>query len=128
MATIALREHLQSTLHGFQQGSLKRNALALLGQLGYRSDKQIDLEPNTVATFKDTFEVPEHVTFNDEKALVEQWQSVNFLFQLAGDDLAIGGQLPLVRSQCGGYVGGSVAVVPVLCHSPARTRQTLHPH
>jgi len=99
MATIALREHLQSTLHGFQQGSLKENALALLEQLGYRSDKQIDLEPNTVATFKDTFEVPEHVTFNDEKALVEQWQSVDFLFQLAGDDLAIGGQLPLVRSQ-----------------------------
>jgi adenine-specific DNA-methyltransferase len=96
--TIALREHLQSTLHGFQQGSLKENALALLDQLGYRSDKQIDLEPNTVATFKDTFEVPEHVTFNDTKALVDQWQSVDFLFQLAGDDLAIGGQLPLVRS------------------------------
>lgn len=100
MATVTFREELQSILHGFQRGSLKDNALALLGQLGYRSDKQIDLEPNTVATFKDNFgDGPDHLQFNDDRALTHQWQTVDFLFQLAGDDLTIGGQLPLVRSR-----------------------------
>ncbi|MBD2428112.1 TaqI-like C-terminal specificity domain-containing protein [Phormidium sp. FACHB-1136] len=100
MATVTFLEELQSILHGFQRGSLKDNALALLGQLGYRSDKQIDLEPNTVATFKENFDNgPDHLQFNDDRALTHQWQSVDFLFQLAGDDLAIGGQWPLVRSR-----------------------------
>lgn len=100
MATVTFREELQSILHGFQRGSLKDNALVLLEQLGYRSDKQIDLEPNTVATFKENFgDGPDHIQFNDDRALTNQWQSVDFLFQLAGDDLAIGGQLPLVRSR-----------------------------
>jgi adenine-specific DNA-methyltransferase len=99
MATVALREQLQTTLQAFEHGSLKENALALLDQLGYRSDKQLDLEPNTAATFLDTFgHGPDHLEFKPEKALVDEWLSVDFLFQLAGDDLAIGGQLPLMQS------------------------------
>ncbi|MGG6242594.1 hypothetical protein ACQ4N7_28625 [Nodosilinea sp. AN01ver1] len=99
MATVPLREHLQTTLQAFKHGSLKENALALLDQLGYRSDKQLDLEPNTAATFIETFgQGPEHLEFKTDKALADEWLSVDFLFQLAGDDLAIRGQLPLVQS------------------------------
>lgn len=100
MSTAKLRESIQVELAKLgQTASLKTVALNLLKGLGYASDKQVDLNPNTAESFKAEFvDGQDDLKFSDRRALTEQWQSVDFLFQLAGDDLAIAGKLPLMRS------------------------------
>jgi hypothetical protein len=84
---------IQSALAAFQTGPLRQRAIELFGVLGYKSQRQLVLSPNTAAEFKRQFAGT--TPFDDAKALMDQWLSADVLFQLASDDVAHGVQARL---------------------------------
>jgi hypothetical protein len=81
-----LRKNIEQALHGFSSGSLADSSRQLLGVLGYCSDKTVELEPNTWEGFRDTF-VQDSSRFNPASALVDDWQTIDILFQLTDEEL-----------------------------------------
>ena len=80
MSKLETKQQLEQALHAFATGSLKDNALHLFATLGYESDKRLDLTPNTAETFIETFNLGGKL--DPERAMLDQWQAVEFLFQL----------------------------------------------
>jgi adenine-specific DNA-methyltransferase len=79
------KRQIEQSLAQFSHGSLRENGIALLNTLGYRSERQIVLEPSTFNGLVDVN--PPIVGINKAKALVDDWQSVDILFQLTDDDI-----------------------------------------
>lgn len=77
-----LKAQIQSALNQFANGNLSENALALFNKLGYSSNKKIDF---TKAEFERQF--AEHQTANAQKALIGDWLSADYLFQLTGEEI-----------------------------------------
>lgn len=77
---------IADALKAFQDGSLHDKAISLLDTLGYKSDKTLDLE-GSPAAFLDQF-CKNGQPFNREKALFDDWKSIEFLFQLTDDELS----------------------------------------
>lgn len=96
MTETEAKEALQRRLAAFEHGEFAHNARALFGVLGYRSEKRIDLSPNTAGEFRATFDAAGRL--NPLTALLDQWQSVDVLFQLTDEELrgAAGEQLAFV--------------------------------
>jgi adenine-specific DNA-methyltransferase len=80
-----LRRAIESALHRFAQDSLFDNALYLFATLGYHSTRRLRLAPNNAAEFCANFD-PEGRLRQDQARLAE-WEAVEFLFQLTGDEL-----------------------------------------
>jgi adenine-specific DNA-methyltransferase len=76
---------IDKALKGFGVGNLLDNALTLLDALNYSSDKRIEFSPNTPSNFVEQFDM--HGIFNKSKALSDDWKSIDFIFQLTGDEL-----------------------------------------
>lgn len=93
MDTPVSKEKIQDALKGFASGNLRDNARRLFETLGYRSERRIDLSPNTVETFLKEFVQDKELK---ETALVSHWRSVDFLFQLTSDEITqtMQGRLP----------------------------------
>jgi len=85
MTTIDLKTQIERSIMSFSQGNLRENGIRLLTSLGYSSDRQVTIEPNTFAGFVEIH--PPLESINKKKALVDNWLSVDILFQLTGDDL-----------------------------------------
>ncbi len=81
---------IEESLKAFGSLPLKEAAIALFECLGYRSQKRLDLKPNTKAGFLSTF--VQDRPFNREQAMVDDWQSVDFLFQLTDAEIQTSGQ------------------------------------
>jgi hypothetical protein len=64
---------------------LADTATALLGALGYTSQRHIPLSPNTPENFLREFDQAGRI--KPEQAQIQEWQSVDFLFQLTGDEI-----------------------------------------
>src|SRR5262245_37030876 len=82
-----VKEKIQESLKAFGQGKLRDNARNLLDILGYRSEKRIELSPNTADGFTATFDPQGKL--NAERALRGQWRSVDLLFQITTEDINI---------------------------------------
>ncbi len=78
---------------------LAQASRALFETLGYRSEKRIDLAPNTPEQFVATFDSGERLS--PGKAMLDEWASVDLLFQLTDDEIRFAGQgqLPFDSSQ-----------------------------
>ena len=76
------KAQIQAALSRFTSGSLADNARHLLGVLGYDSDRTLTIEPNTAEGFLARW------TLNPEKALLSEWDTCDFLFQLTEDEIA----------------------------------------
>lgn len=85
MTPLELKTQIERSIMAFSQGNLRENGIRLFKSLGYSSDRQVILEPNTFAGFVEVH--PPLSKINRENALVEKWLSVDILFQLTGDDL-----------------------------------------
>lgn len=85
MTTIDLKTQIERSIMSFSQGNLRENGIRLLKSLGYSSDRQVTIEPNTFAGFVEIH--PPLASINKKKALVENWLSVDILLQLTGEDL-----------------------------------------
>lgn len=81
-------------LRRFVSGDLANNTRSLLESLGYRSDRTIDLAPNTAEGFIETFDQFDEI--NRDKALVQEWESIDFLFQLTEEEITENTQLQIV--------------------------------
>jgi hypothetical protein len=81
-----LKEQIQAALGGFSSVSLADNAKNLLNILGYESDRTIKLSPNNYKGFSELFQV-ESSNFNPDKAKVNDWQSIDIIFQLTEGDI-----------------------------------------
>ncbi len=79
-------EMIAQALKDFQMGELKGNARSLLNTLGYDSPNWIDLDSNQADFFIETWD--EEGKINRERARVDEWDSVDCLFQLTDDDLS----------------------------------------
>jgi hypothetical protein len=85
MTTIDLKTQIEHSIMAFSQGNLRENGIRLLKSLGYVSDRQVIVEPNTLAGFVEIH--PLLASINKKKALVENWLTVDILLQLTGEDL-----------------------------------------
>ena len=79
------KQAIASALKDFAAKPLALAATALFESLGYRSTKRLALTPNTPANFLTTFEQGRKL--NPGQALLPDWQSVDFLFQLTDDEV-----------------------------------------
>ena len=86
MANIDLKSSIQSSIKLFANGDISENTLALFSTLGYNTDRQNPFIKKTYQTFKDSF-LDGETSFNEDKARVNEWRSVDLLFQLTKDEM-----------------------------------------
>ena len=79
------KNKIKTALQRFTNGNLAENARNLLNTLGYRSQRTLSLEPNTADGFIEHFDP--HNTMNRERGQLNDWESVDFLFQLTDDEI-----------------------------------------
>ncbi|MEG4939042.1 sigma-70 family RNA polymerase sigma factor [Microcoleus sp. F4-D5] len=77
---------INEALSSFAKGKLADNARNLFFALGYRSDRTSQFYPNTSDNFIASFDIDQKL--NSQKALLEEWLSVDFLFQFTGTEIA----------------------------------------
>ena len=85
---------IANVLRGFVRGDLVQNTRSLLGTLGYRSDRTIAFEPNTAEGFIEHF--GQFGEINTDKARLQEWKSIDFLFQLTEAEIVQNTQLQIV--------------------------------
>ena len=77
---------INQALSSFAKGKLADNARNLFFALGYHSDRTSQFYPNTSDNFIASFDIDQKL--NSQKALLEEWLSVDFLFQFTGTEIA----------------------------------------
>jgi len=90
MSAVDTKRGIETALKSFGAMPLQTAAFGLLEALGYKSQKRLPLVPNTAQTFLAQF--GQARPFNAENALVAEWQSVDFLFQLTDDEIKAAAQ------------------------------------
>ncbi|MEG4917002.1 sigma-70 family RNA polymerase sigma factor [Microcoleus sp. B7-D4] len=84
---------INQDLSSFVKGKLADNARNLFLALGYRSDKTLPFYPKSSDNFIAKFDSDKKL--NHQKALLNEWLTVDFLFQLTWDEIAGDDQLKL---------------------------------
>jgi len=108
MNDIEIKQSIADSLKQFASRPLADAATALFESLGYKSEKRFVLKPNSPETFVDKF--GKDKPFNPDQALLSDWQTVDFLFQLTDDEVraAAGGNQPLLFDSKGKYNGATM--------------------
>ena len=84
--SIDIKLNIANAISGFSKGNLFNNAIQLFNTLGYNTERQTRLHTTTFASFKENFIEPGSA-FNEEKALVKDWNYVDLLFQLSAGEM-----------------------------------------
>ena len=84
------KNDIKHALHRFAEGNLADNARQLLDTLGYRSGRTISLDPNTAEGFIENFD-PSN-TMNPNRARLDEWESIDLLFQLTATEITLSDQ------------------------------------
>ena len=82
---VSTREAVKRALSALPDAPLREGAAALLGALGYRSERAA--EAGSVAEFLERFADPAGLTAR-RRALFEPWRAVDVVFQLTDDEIA----------------------------------------
>ena len=85
MNDIAYKQKISEALQRFRSGKLAQNARDLLNTLGYHSDLEMDIEPNTAKGFIAEFDLSDKM--NRERAQIDDWVSIDLLFQLREEEI-----------------------------------------
>ena len=80
-----IRTDIQRALNQWTNGELHENATHLLKVLGYQSQRTLNRDNNTTEAFREDFD-PDNL-INPEKALLHEWQTADFLFQITADEI-----------------------------------------
>jgi hypothetical protein len=99
-----IQNEIQEALHACGSEGLRDRSRNLLNTLGYTSNRRINLSPNDAETFIATFDPQKQL--NDERALLDQWRSVDILFQLTSEEITRATQGRLTFS--GGQVDNNI--------------------
>ena len=86
--SVDFKRQIEANLLSFLSNNLRDNALQLFKTLGYKSDKRTDFEPNTKEGFKAFLKENGVQVPNEAKAHLDEWQSVDFLFQLTNEEIS----------------------------------------
>ena len=81
------KKAIEKALHEFASGDLSENAKKLFNVLDYESQRTMRLEPNTSDGFLSAFNLQDNQDFIPKRALVEEWESIDFLFQLTEEEI-----------------------------------------
>ena len=90
MNELRTQKNIEQALKDFQRGALATNAKNLLDTLGYESEITLDLETNLAEEFISYFD--EFGKLNTERAIVDEWESIDFLCQLTEEEISGTGQ------------------------------------
>src|SRR3990167_6251720 len=85
MSELEIKQQIQDSLKAFSREPVYPAALSLFRSLGYQSQKQLQLSPNTPENFLSQFDQAGRI--KPEQALVQEWETVDFLFQLTGEEI-----------------------------------------
>ncbi|MCY3682994.1 MAG: Eco57I restriction-modification methylase domain-containing protein [Gemmatimonadetes bacterium] len=85
MNDIEYKQKISGALQRFKAGDLAQNARNLLNTLGYHSDLEMDIEPNTAKGFIAEFDLSDKM--NRERAQIDDWVSIDLLFQLREEEI-----------------------------------------
>ena len=85
MHSTHIKTDIHRALNRFTAGELAENAMHLLNVLGYQSQRTLSRTENTIAAFVEDFD--RHKRMNRQKALLHEWQTADFLFQLTADEI-----------------------------------------
>ncbi|MDE0019593.1 MAG: hypothetical protein OXU51_25660 [Candidatus Poribacteria bacterium] len=91
MNELRIRKNIEQALKDFQRGALAMNAKNLLNTLGYESEITMDFESSLAEEFISYFD--EFGKLNPERAMVDNWESIDFLFQLTEQEISGSGQM-----------------------------------
>lgn len=91
MNDVDIKRKIENALHAFSGRDLVDCALNLFGSIGYKSEKRPAQPSYTPSEFLDTYN--REGKLNPGKALLSQWESIHFLFQLTSDEIRAGSQL-----------------------------------
>ena len=80
-----IRTDIQRALNNFTDGEIHENATHLLNVLGYQSQRTLSRTENTVTAFLEDFD--RHRRMNRQKALLQEWDTADFLFQLTANEI-----------------------------------------
>lgn len=83
---MTLREKIKEALLRFSENDLYDAGLNLFEVLGYNTSRTERLDDNTFSGFAEMF-IEDRARFKPEKALVEEWKQVEFLFQLSESEM-----------------------------------------
>ncbi len=81
------KKKIERALHQFTDGNLADNAKHFLNVLGYESERTVRLRPNTAERFLEEFNQDPERRMNPDRALIEEWESIDFIFQLTKDEV-----------------------------------------
>ncbi|MDE0184908.1 MAG: Eco57I restriction-modification methylase domain-containing protein [Candidatus Poribacteria bacterium] len=79
------KQEIKSALQRFTDGNFAENARYLFEILGYRSQRAMDLEYNTAEEFLEVLD--RHGKVNQQRALLNQWDSIHILLQLKAEQI-----------------------------------------
>ena len=84
-----LRDQIEGAIKALSGKSLGSSSIGLLQTLGYSSDRTINLGSSKPKTFLEFIQTNSgENTFNQSKALFDQWKSADLLFQLTDNELS----------------------------------------
>lgn len=88
-----MKENIKQAIQQFANHNVTENALHFFETLGYNTKLQITQDPKTAAAFDENFiqNSAKKDQFNKTKALFDQWQTVDFLFQLDSELAGVSG-------------------------------------
>jgi len=88
--------NLRAAITDFRGDDLFNNSLRLFETLGYNTSRKNRLSDNTFRGFKaeymtdsERLDVSSPTRFNEEKALVKDWQKIELLFQLSNEEMQL---------------------------------------
>jgi len=92
-----MKNNIVHNIKKFGKESLLEDSLDFFKAIGFESEKRIAIENSSPESFLSTFGV--NFTEKQEKsALVQNWQEIDFLFQLTNDELAKSDQLTVFEN------------------------------
>ena len=107
MPSADLKHSLEAALAEFATRPLAEAALGLFTTLGYKSDRRLHLRPANARGFLAAFDPRQEL--NRDRALLHDWQAVEFLFQLTDAEVqSAGGQEMLLFESTGTFDGAII--------------------
>ena len=85
MNELDTKQAIINALRDFGTRSVADAAIALLKSLGYQSQRRVELSSNAPDSFLIQFD--QAARLNREQARIQEWKTVDFLFQLTGEEI-----------------------------------------
>ncbi len=82
-----LKDDIKKLIKEFRDNDVSNTALKLFEKLGYNTERQNRLQERTFKTFTSSY-IHSDSKFDETKALVAEWKSVDLLFQLSKDEIS----------------------------------------